>query len=145
MEFWAALVGDPIMKTGKTTIFGRGKNPINFVSVDDVACYALIALDDPSVRNQIIEIGGPENLSMNQVAELFERIAGHTAKKTHVPLPMMRVMSATMRPFNPPLSRQIAAGVFMDTADMTFDPSQTLQKYPVQLTRLEDYARAAYA
>lgn len=145
MEFWAALVGEPILKTGKTTIFGRGDNPINFVCVADVARYALIALDDPSARNQIIEIGGPENPTMNQVAELFERIAGRPAQKSHVPLPMMRIMSAVMQPFNPPLSRQIAAGILMDTADMTFDPSSTSQKYPVPLTRLADFARAAYA
>jgi uncharacterized protein YbjT (DUF2867 family) len=145
MEFWAALVGEPIVKTGKTTIFGRGNNPINFISVDDVARYALIALDDPRARNQIIEVGGPENLTMNQVAEIFEQMVGRPAQKSHVPLPMMRVMSTMMRPFNPAMSRQIAAGIVMDTADWTFDPSRTLKQFPVQLTKLEEYALAAYA
>jgi hypothetical protein len=32
MGFWAMMVGEPILKTGKTTIFGRGNNPINSVS-----------------------------------------------------------------------------------------------------------------
>ena len=145
MEFWAALVGEPIVKTGKTTIFGRGNNPINFVSADDVARYALIALEDPRARNQIIEIGGPENLTVNQVAELFEKLVGRPAQKSRVPLPMMRVMSAMMRPFNPAMSRQIGAAIVMDTADCTFDPSRTLKQFPVQLTKLEEYARAVYA
>jgi uncharacterized protein YbjT (DUF2867 family) len=145
MEFWAALVGEPIVKTGKTTIFGRGDNPINFVSADDVARYALIALDDPRARNQVIEIGGPENLTMNQVAALFEKIAGRAAQKSHVPLPMMRVMSFVSRPFNPALSRQVAAGINMDTADWTFDPRATQKKFAVPLTTLEEYARTRYA
>ncbi len=145
MEFWAALVGDPIVKTGKATIFGRGNNPINFVSADDVARLALLALDDPRARNQILEIGGPDNLTMNQVAALFERIAGHPAKINHVPLPMMRLMALAMRPFNPNMSRQVAAGVDMDTADMSFDPAPLLRQFPLQLTKLEEYARAAYA
>ena len=37
METWAGLVGEPLVETGKTRIFGRGGNPINFVSADDVA------------------------------------------------------------------------------------------------------------
>ncbi|MBI5653149.1 MAG: SDR family oxidoreductase [Chloroflexi bacterium] len=145
MEFWAALVGEPIVKTGKTTIFGRGDNPINFVSADDVARYALIALDDPRARDQVIEIGGPENLTLNQVAAVFEKIAGRSAQKSHVPLPMMRVLSFVSRPFNPALSRQVAAGINMDTADWTFDPRATQKKFPVPLTKLEEYARTRYA
>jgi uncharacterized protein YbjT (DUF2867 family) len=145
MEAWAALVGEPIVKTGKTTIFGRGDNPVNFVSVEDVAYYALIALEDPKARNQVIKVGGPENHTLNQVAEIFGKVAGRPAQKSHMPLPMMRVMSTLMRPFNPAMSRQIAAGIFMDTADQTFDMTQTLKLYPAQLTRLEDYVRRVYA
>ena len=69
MEFWAANVGEPILKTGKTTIFGSGKNPINFVCVEDVAKFCLIALEDPKALNQVIDVGGPENLTFNQVAD----------------------------------------------------------------------------
>jgi hypothetical protein len=85
MEIWAAMVGEPILKTGKTTIFGRGNNPINFVSAEDVAKFCVIALQDPQARNQVIEIGGPENLTFNQVAELFGKASGRPAKKNHVP------------------------------------------------------------
>ena len=138
-------MGEPIIKTGKTTIFGRGNNPVNFVSVEDVAQYALFALQDPKACNCTIEVGGPENFTLNQVAEIFEKVAGRPANKSHVPLPVMRVMSVVMRPFNPALARQIAAGVFMDTADQTFDMSETLKLYPVKLTRLEDYVRKSYA
>jgi uncharacterized protein YbjT (DUF2867 family) len=144
MEFWAALIGQPIVEKGRTTIFGRGMNPVNFVSVADVAQFALIALEDPTLRNQVIEIGGPENLSLDQVAEIFERVTGASARKSHVPLPVMRVMAALMRPLNPSLSRQIAAGVYMDTEDQTLDMKETLKRFSVSLTRLEDVVRAQY-
>jgi uncharacterized protein YbjT (DUF2867 family) len=144
MEFWATLVGQPIVDSGRTTIFGRGMNPVNFVSVVDVARFALIALDNPEARQQVIEIGGPENLSLVQVAETFERVTGRTSRKSHVPLPLMRVMTVLMRPFNPALSRQIAAGVYMDTEDQTLDMTGTLTRFPVRLRRLEDVVRAQY-
>jgi NADH dehydrogenase len=144
MEFWATLVGAPIVTSGKTTIFGRGTNPVNFVSVIDVAKCAVMALDNPASRNDVIEIGGPENLSLLQVADVFERATGKSAKKSHVPLPMMRVMKTLMKPFNETISRQIAAGVYMDTADQRLDMTDTLKRYPVSLTRLEDVVRAQY-
>lgn len=145
MEFWAALVGQPIIEKGKTTIFGRGVNPVNFVSAEDVARFAIIALEDSAARNQIIEIGGPENLSLVQVAEIFEHVTGQAAKKSHVPLPMMRVMAILTQAFNPKLSRQIAAGVYMDTEDQTLDMTDTLKRFPMKLKRLEEVARIQYA
>jgi uncharacterized protein YbjT (DUF2867 family) len=141
MEFWAAMVGEPILKTGKTTIFGGGNNPINFVSADDVAQFAVMALDEPRMRNQVIDVGGPENLTFNQVAEIFEKISGRPAKISHIPLPVMRVMRVVMRPFNPMLSLQITGGVVMDSENQSCDMRPTLQKYPLTLTRLEDVAR----
>ncbi len=144
MEFWAALVGEPIFGQGRTTIFGRGLNPVNFVSVDDVAEFVLLALENPLARNQVIEVGGPENLSLAQVVAIFERVTGRIAKKSHVPLPLMRVMALLLRPLKPALSRQIAAGVYMDTEDQTLDMTETLKRFPVRLKRLEDVVRAQY-
>jgi len=142
MEFWAATVGEPILKTGKTTIFGSGKNPINFVCVEDVAKFCLVALEDPKALNQVIDVGGPENLTFNQVAELFEKAAGKPAKKSHVPLPMMRMMRVLMAPINPMLSLQVTGGILMDTEDQTCCmEDSTLRQYPVKLTRLESVAK----
>ena len=140
MEFWAATVGEPILKTGKTTIFGSGNNPINFVCVEDVAKFCVIALLDPKARNQIITVGGPEDLTFNQVAALFEKVGGRAAKKSHVPLPMMRVMRVVMGPINPMLSLQVTGGILMDTEDQKCDMRGTLQEYPVDLTCLEEVA-----
>ncbi len=145
MEFWAALVGDPIVERGRATIFGRGKNPINFVSVDDVARFVLIGLENAAARGQTIDVGGPENLTLVQVAETFERVLGRTARKRHVPLTIMRAMARLARPFNPFLSRQIAAGVQMDTTDQTLDMTATLQRFPMTLRRLEDVVRSGCA
>ena len=104
MDTWATLIGQPIIERGRTTIFGRGDNPVNFVAVDDLVHYALLSLDDPAARNQTLEVGGPENLTLNQVAAIFERVGGQAAKKRHIPLPIMRVMAKLVRPFRAGLS-----------------------------------------
>ena len=144
MDLWAQLIGQPILEQDKTTIFGRGNNPVNFVAVEDVARFACAAIEDPRARNRIIEVGGPENLTLNQVAETFERVSGHQVKKRHVPLPMMRVMSILMQPVNPALSRQIRLGVYMDTANLSYDMTETLKLFPLPLTRLEELVQQHY-
>ncbi len=143
MELWAQLIGQPIREQGKTTIFGYGNNPINFVSVEDVARFVTIALDDARARNAVIEVGGPENLTMNQVAEIFERTSGRQAKKRHIPLLMMRVMSILMQPLNPAMSRLIRNGIYMDMANLRYDMADTARAFGIQLTSLEEIAGRA--
>jgi NADH dehydrogenase len=143
MELWAQLIGQPIREQGKTTIFGRGNNPINFVSVEDVARFVRIALDDPRTRNAVIEVGGPENLTMNQLAEIFEHASRRQAKKRHIPLPMMRLMSILMRPLNPAMSRLIGNGIYMDTANLRYDTADTARSFGIHLISLEEIAGRA--
>lgn len=143
MDLWGQLIGQPIVEQGKTTIFGRGNNPINFVAVEDVARFVCIALEDPRARNRVIEVGGPENLTLNQVAETFERASGQQAKKRHVPLPAMRVMSILMQPVNPALSRLIRTSIYMDTANLRYDMTETARAFEVELTSFEEVVRRA--
>jgi uncharacterized protein YbjT (DUF2867 family) len=141
MEFWAAMVGSPVLRDGKVTLFGRGRNPINFVSVDDVAAYAVLALEDPRAVGRTFEVGGPENLTMTEVVAIFEREAGRPARRTHVPLPLMRFLAVALRPLNPAVARQIGAGVHMDTSDLRFEMRETLGPPPLGFTRVADVAR----
>jgi NADH dehydrogenase len=143
MELWAQLIGQPILARGKVTIFGRGNNPINFVSVEDVARFASLALDDPRARNTVIEVGGPENLTMNQLAEIFECASGRQAQKRHIPLPLMRVMSLLMQPVNPALSRLIRNGIYLDTANLRYGTTETARTLGVNPTPFEEIARRA--
>lgn len=146
METWATLIGEPLLKTGRTRIFGRGNNPINFVSAYDVAQFVELAVIDPAMCGELLEVGGPENLTMTRFAQTFEAMTGKAGKKSHVPLPMMRLMALLMRPVNPKLARQIQAGVVMDTHDMSFDPSDTNRRYPsIPLTSLAEVVRRDYA
>jgi uncharacterized protein YbjT (DUF2867 family) len=144
METWALVIGEPILKSGATQIFGSGTNPINFVAVDDVAAIAVQALDRPEALNTSIDIPGPENLTQLEVAAVFERITGRLARKRHLPVPMMRLTSAVLRPFNPVFARQLAAGALMATVPQAIDPTDARARWNVPMTRMEDWARGKY-
>jgi NADH dehydrogenase len=142
MEMWAKMVAEPLLKTGRTTIFGRGRNPVNFVSIADVARFVELAVTDPSMRGVTSEVGGPENLTFRQVVEIAQRETGARGTVRHVPLPMMRALSVLMKPINPGFARQVQAGVVMDTRDMTFDAAERARRYPsIPLTTYAEVVR----
>jgi uncharacterized protein YbjT (DUF2867 family) len=138
----AVLIGGPLLKRGKTVILGRGTNPRNFLSVTDAAQFVVRAMFDPQARNQVIEIGGPDNLSNNQVAELYARVAGIKPKITHVPPGALWIMATLVKPFRPEVSNIFRWALYSDTANETFDPTALARRYSVSLTRLEDWIRA---
>jgi uncharacterized protein YbjT (DUF2867 family) len=137
MELWVGIVGDPIVRAGKATVFGRGDNPINFNSARDVACFVELALFDPNLSRVALDVGGPENITFNELVRRIEIAAGRKAVVKHVPLPVMRLSRLLMRPFKPDIAGMIQGGIAFDTTDMSFDSSDLRRRFPqVQLTSL---------
>ena len=130
IETWAMVMGTPLMTTGKTMVFGRGDNPINFVSAADVAALLELAVVDPNLRGQVIELGGSENISFNQLAAMLQQAGGRSGSVRHIPRAILRAIATLMRPFNPGLARHARAAVVMDTRDMTFDAQPTRHAFP---------------
>jgi nucleoside-diphosphate-sugar epimerase len=134
------------LEKGKTSLIGIGNKPRNFVAVHDVAQFAVQALLDPKLKNRIIDIGGPQNLTNNQVAELYGKMAGVTPKVSHMPVGMAKVMSVAFKPFHPGLSRVMYMGSLPDDVfSEQFDPTALLSEFPRHLTTLEDFVRERVA
>lgn len=106
VELWAEIMAKPI-------VFGRGENPINFVSVGDVAAVVESAVIDPELRGKVLEVGGPQNATFNELAEMLQQIRGHSAPVRHIPRRLLRAGA--------PFSRRARAALAMDSIDMTFD------------------------
>jgi NADH dehydrogenase len=110
MELWAQIMAKPI-------VFGRGDNPINFVSVSDVVGVVERAVTEPSLRGQVLEVGGPQNLTFNELATMLQDIRGGRGKVRHVPRWVLRTIA--------PFALQARAALTMDTTDLTFDAATT--------------------
>ena len=145
METWASIIGEPLVNSGKTRIFGRAHNPINFVSVDDVARVVECAIVETRFIGESVEVVGPENLGMREFVEIFATETGMTGKVDAVPLGMMRLMSVALRPINPALARQIQAGAVLDTTPQAADHDQTERLFPgMKFTTVADMVRKDY-
>ena len=141
-ETWLEIVGRPLVETGRTRIFGRGRNPINFVSAEDVALFVERAVVDPAVRGATVDVAGPENLSFDAFVEVVRSATGASGSVSTVPRPMLRLMSLLLRPIKPVMAGQIAAAVVMDTRDMAADATDRMRRFPsIPCTPLVDVAR----
>jgi NADH dehydrogenase len=130
METWATIMGQPLQASGKVLVFGRGDNPVNFVSATDVAALVSHAVATPGLASQVLELGGPGNLTFNQVAALLKETTGRPATVRHIPRPVLHAMAMATAMVKPALARQARAALAMDSIDMTFDPSPARRAFP---------------
>jgi uncharacterized protein YbjT (DUF2867 family) len=139
------LIGKNILAGGTATILGRGDRPINFVAVRDVARMAVRAATDPALRERIVEVGGPDNLTQNEVAALYGRLCGRQPKVRHVPPGALRMLAILLRPFHAGVARVMRASAVMASIDQTFEPAAAPHEYSTRLTRLEELAAESVA
>ena len=129
LETWIDLMVQTTDRAGRVLVFGRGDNPINFVSVRDVGTLVECVIADPGARMQTLDIGGPEHLTMTSLAGAVQP-AGPDVAPRHVPPSALRAMSLVFRPFWAERARQAAAALALDTIDMRFDPAAIRARYP---------------
>jgi uncharacterized protein YbjT (DUF2867 family) len=115
---------------GRPLVFGRGQSLVNFVSVADVAAFVDHVVDDPHARGQVWEIGGPDNLTMNELARLVQETDGRAGAPRHVPRFMLHAMAHTVGLVVPQLGRQARASLAMDAADHPFDSAPLQRRLP---------------
>jgi NADH dehydrogenase len=130
LELWIDLLSQTAARSGRPLVFGRGTNPINFVSITDVAALAEHAVTDPTARGHILEIGGPRNLTFDQIATAVQVAAGRTGAPRHVQPAMLRLIASTLGHLKPELGRQARAAIIIDQIDLTHDATAIHQAYP---------------
>ncbi len=138
METWCRRIGVQVLNDQPVTIFGNGRNPINFISAEDVAKFIVLALEDPRLKNQTLTIGGPQNLTFEEVIAIYERRSGKQARKTYTVAWQMQLMSRLYKPFNETRSRFMAIRHELVTSNWRVDMSEMLKHYPINLTRLDE-------
>lgn len=129
-ELWIELLRHTAARGGRPLVFGRGKNPINFVSVRDVAALVTLALIDTSTRGEAFGIGGPADLTFNDLAARVQQADGRTGTPRHLPPAVMRTVAQTVGRVNPQVGRQVRASLAMDSENLTFDSSAIHERFP---------------
>jgi len=120
LETWIGIIGAKVDDGGPALVLGPGQNPINFVSVDDVAAFVRLAVHADQRIGDGVSVGGPQNLGFADIAVHLLARKGRTDQPKHVPLSVLKAMSLLARPLRPGFARQAKAAVVMNTTDMSF-------------------------
>jgi NADH dehydrogenase len=137
MDFWVwIIVGAPTLRGEPVTLVGSGARRHSFISVDDVAGYAVAAVDSPAAKNQRLVVGGPEPLSFRDAVGVFEQVLGRD-------IPIQTVAPGDPVPgLSEPVAGIAAA---LDTFDSPIDMTETAHTFGVEMTSLETFARRVLA
>jgi NADH dehydrogenase len=141
MESWCARIGVQVLNDQSVMIYGDGRNPINFISAEDVAKFTVLALEDPRLKNQTLTIGGPQNLTWGEVVAVYERLSQKRAGRRYKPAWWLRLLSWVYQPFDETKARFLAMRHDLATSNWQVDMSDVMRHYPIVLTCLEEAIR----
>lgn len=140
MEVWLSPALGFDAANAKAQIYGSGENKISWISYKDVANFAVASLDNTEARNAVIELGGPEALSPLEVVRAFEELQGRKFDVQHVSEAALREQRESS---SDPLQQSFAGLMLYYSRGDIIDMRKTLQKFPVRLTSIRDYARVS--
>jgi uncharacterized protein YbjT (DUF2867 family) len=128
-EVWLspALGFDPA--NGKAQIYGSGLNKISWISIQDVARFAVAALDPRRAANTTVQLGGPEALSPLEAVRLAEQVASKTVVVQHVPEEALRAQHSAAADS---LQRSFAGLMLYYAKGDVIDMTDTLRTFSIQ-------------
>jgi uncharacterized protein YbjT (DUF2867 family) len=137
MESWLSPALGFDVAAGRARIFGSGRQPISWVTRDDVAQFAAEAVDSEEARNATIEIGGPEALSPLEAVAVFESVAGRRIEVETVP---EEILHAQLAAAASPQDRSIAALMLAYARGNSIPMEETAERFGIELTPLRSWA-----
>jgi uncharacterized protein YbjT (DUF2867 family) len=140
MEVWLSPAVGFDVAGAKATIYGDGTAPISWISLGDVAEFAVRSLDSPAARNAVLELGGPEALTPLQVVAAFERAHARPFEVEHVPAEALAAQQAAA---TDPMQQSFTGLMRCYAAGDAIEMGSTLRDFPVGLTSIEAYAAAS--
>lgn len=138
MEAWLSPMLGFDYASGQVTMYGSGERKISWISLGDVAEFAVRVVDDPAAANTVLELGGPDALSPREVVRVFEEESGRRFEVKQVP-----EEAIASPPGADSFQRTFSALMLGYAHGDAIEMADTLKRYPVDLTPVRDYARQA--
>ena len=142
METWLSPIVGFDYANGKATVFGEGRNAISWISMNDVAQFAVDCLDNTAASHAVLGLGGPEALSPNEVIKTFEAASGRSFDVSYVP---EAALLGQQEEATDPMQQSFAGLMRCYAMGDAIDMSSTLRAFPRQLTSVDSYARNVLA
>jgi len=136
MEVWLSPAVGFDFPNSKAVIYGEGKNKLSWISLVDVAAFAVASLENKALRDKVVELGGPEALSPLEVVGIFEKHTGNSFAVEHVPTEALQAQKTEAKDS---MSESMAGLMLAYAAGDKIDLNETRKLYPLRLTSVTDY------
>jgi NADH dehydrogenase len=137
MEIWLSPHLGFDFQNAKATIYGSGQNKISYISLHNVADFAVAALSNPAAHNAVIELGGPDTLSPLEVVRMFEKLSGRRFEMQFVPEEQLQARKTVA---TNPVEQTFADLMLSAAHDDSIDMSDTFTKFQVRPKSAHEYA-----
>jgi uncharacterized protein YbjT (DUF2867 family) len=137
MEIWLSPHLGFDFANAKATIYGSGQDKISYISLDNVADFAVESLSNPAARNAVLELGGPEVRTQLEAVRIFEEITGRAFEKQFVP---EEALQARKDGATNPVERTFADLTLIASRGDKIDMSEMFKKFSVHPKSVREYA-----
>ena len=139
MELWlSAAVGFDALN-GKVTTCGTGANPVAYISVKDVAKFAVESISNPAAKNAVLELGGPQNLSQLDAVKIFEEVLNKKIEVGQIPVDELQ---SQLDGAEDPMQKSFSGLMLCLSNGDRIEMKEILDKFPVKLTSVKDFANS---
>ena len=83
-EVWLSPAVGFDLLGGEVRVLGAGTRPVSWISIHDVARFAVAASENDRFARKIVPLGGLDPLSPLDVVEMFAEMGGGSVKLTHI-------------------------------------------------------------
>jgi NADH dehydrogenase len=120
-------------------IIGDGKNRVQPISVFDVAKVVAVAVFNEEATNRVFDLGGPEELTMDEIVGRVQKVLGTHRMLLHQPAALVKVASTALQVLPaPPISPEAVDFILQESH---VDPKPAERTFGIAFTPLEEGLR----
>ena len=124
-------------------VAGTGKTRFQPIWVEDLVTCIVACVEEDAHCGEVLEVGGPEHLSYDQMVDIVKEALGKSRVKLHVPLSVMRPLARVMEwaLTKPPVTREQLKMLSLDNVTGTDAVMKSFGVQPRRLADTLDYIR----
>ena len=93
---FVSMLAGMITSSPITPVVGSGRYKLQPVYIDDVISAMVQGLTDERVVNQIIELGGPDELEYLEIIGIIKKVLDRSTMNFHIPMWVMRMIASVL-------------------------------------------------
>ena len=136
MEVWLSPAVGFDAAGAKAQIYGTGEQTLSWISLKDVARFAVESVTNPAACDAVLELGGPAPLSPHQVIEQYEKKSKAAFTVSHVPVSALREQAAGA---DDPMQKSFIGLMTCYAAGDPIDMKEPLKIFPLKLTTVAEF------